>query len=513
MQVNNVQRWAVWRERWQALDGILYDLEEEYEKYTNTRTSFERVKTLKSLTQNLREFASGQFHFFYDGFGVESSFKLAESKEYPPEFVFSTLLDQVSHDLEVIQRAGDQRKCGTPEMKETLRKADKLTMDAIQQAIKRELLDAQTTVLTYFQKAASIRVIPYAPVALIGIPYTCISVPRDYLAIAHEVGHYVYRHRQGNRQYMPVDRSFTNIMLDEALAQYADWQEEMYADIYGALIAGPMIALSFQDLSLEHSGEGFIKDDGDHPTPTLRPYLYNKVLHSRNTSINKWSSFASKLDTRWNAILDERNSDRKLLREKKKRLLLQTDTAEPVAQQQTVRTQQGQGQAATIIGLVVDNDGQQGNSDPQSRVIVIDSHEIRNVMAKGTTLTENEPLDKIISSLLEQLPDIQSDWPSAVPTTSDIDQLEQEFNSRMDVRLDELAAPQDYDASEAPAQRVELWNDWVKREMFFGGELSPAGDIPPGSAKDLWKVPNGTWVQVWYAGGWSTQGPETEPHG
>ena len=56
------------------------------------------------------------------------------------------------------------------------------------------------------------------------------------------------------------------------------WQEEIFADIYGCLVAGPAIAKSFQDLLFDNYT--LTESDGVHPIPLIRPYIYAKVLET-----------------------------------------------------------------------------------------------------------------------------------------------------------------------------------------------------------------------------------------
>jgi hypothetical protein len=44
------------------------------------------------------------------------------------------------------------------------------------------------------------------------------------------------------------------------------------------LLAGPVIALDFQDLQLEKAPKQFVEDDREHPVPIIRPYVYTKAL-------------------------------------------------------------------------------------------------------------------------------------------------------------------------------------------------------------------------------------------
>jgi hypothetical protein len=287
---------TMWEARWKDLNGTLEMLGENYNP--STLLNFSRKETLYNVVRCLQSFARDQFYFFYDGF---LNGRLKESSEFPIEYALQAVLAQVAYDLEAILRAADQRISGSPQVKQTLDTADKLAWTALQPAKDKKLVDNETTVLTYFQKSSAIRLIPYAPVALVGIPFTAVSIEQDYLAIAHEVGHYVYRHGRliddsvKSKKREPVHRR-----LDSDLSKSPEWikkwQEEIFADVYGCLVGGPVMALSAQDLAFQASAKEFVLDDKEHPKPIVRPDIYSKIL----------SASVKELDNRWKKKRAER---------------------------------------------------------------------------------------------------------------------------------------------------------------------------------------------------------------
>jgi hypothetical protein len=271
----------------------------------------------------LKAFAEGQVGYFTSG-----SIPWGDYPEYPPEYAFKVTLDQIAYDLEVIRRAAGQRILGSRAMTTALRIADKLAWEALNPVVDRvenpvegeeKLLPHGTTVITYFDKSANIRVIPYARVALVGIPFTCAPVrhnlsgispadvtilAQDYLAIPHEVGHYVYRHSRKVQKKILVDL-YDKIKEEKrkrALCFFR-WVEEIFADVYGCLIAGPWIALDFQDLQLTASKDRFVKDDREHPVPALRPYIYTRVLEKMG--VQDWPE---RLKSHWQTRLAQRGN-------------------------------------------------------------------------------------------------------------------------------------------------------------------------------------------------------------
>jgi hypothetical protein len=291
----------VWEQRWSALQATIDKMFTDYGLVPDAP----RIKTLRPLLLCLKEFAHKRFKDFYDGFVTQ---RLETWPDFPPDAVLSSIQDQVSYDIAAIDRAILQRISGTSLMKERLETADQLAWSALQLAVSADLLPAgKMTVVTYFQKSPDVRVIPYAPVALIGIPYSAQQLDRDLLATPHEVGHYVFGHAAYTgkplRKYLvaQLEQRVTNRFEYERLVR---WLEEIFADVYGACVAGPVMALDFQDLQLHTSRQRFITDDKDHPTPVLRPNLHLQVLRKRNHA--EWGAWADVLERNWQVRLKER---------------------------------------------------------------------------------------------------------------------------------------------------------------------------------------------------------------
>lgn len=305
---------SIGEKRWASLNNNISKTIERAEEPSD----FLQKGTILSLLKALQAFAESQFNFFHIGFygrdedadkeiGPKEPY-LEESKSFLPEYVLRTTLYQIEYDLSVIKQVIDQRQNGSEGEKLALKQADVLAYHALKPAIDDVENDddanllANTAVITYFSKVASVRVIPYAPIALIGMPYSAIDTfvdgvlveaangdapidkigqnsetnVRDFLAIPHEIGHYVYWHgRLGNSRLA--------IALSNRLSKQPEWLErwleEIFADIYGALIVGPTMALNFQELQKDFfKPTEFIEDDDKHPIPAIRPYIYTYIL-------------------------------------------------------------------------------------------------------------------------------------------------------------------------------------------------------------------------------------------
>lgn len=290
---------TVWLERWQTLNNLMNVIRNDTQQQMSLRTGANALtrrqdnainRLLKTLTC-LQTFGQAQFEYFYNGFYGQPP-TLPISAKYPPDYALMTTLDQISYDLRVLNHAISQRLSLINGLNTTLEKADVLTRAALEQAAVFGLSNTQA--ITYLQKSASIRVIPYANVALIGVPYTAVSVPRDFLAIPHEVGHFVFW--KGNIN----GKKIAGRIFKEALKQDGwvnRWLEEMFADVYGTFVAGPALARSFQDLQMQQSQEHYETDDRDHPVPILRPYIYSKGLE-----LGGWPQWAQAFTDRWQRI-------------------------------------------------------------------------------------------------------------------------------------------------------------------------------------------------------------------
>lgn len=269
------------------------------------------LEALADVALSLRAFAQAHLEFFGTprpspaGYSVEHAAALA--------------VYQVGADLEVLEKAAQQRLCplGAND-RAVLAITDKLARRALKRAKLAGLISPDATALTYFQKSPLIRVIPYAPVALIGIPYSASGLPQDYLSIPHEIGHYVYWNGRvapqpetlaPNEPARPAAASTVRAWLRRQLPLWlhshlvGGWIEETFADVYAALVAGPIAGNSLQDL-LQRQGDDKLQviDEADrHPTPVLRPYIYSQVMRRRG-----WRQAAKRLDDDWASRLQGR---------------------------------------------------------------------------------------------------------------------------------------------------------------------------------------------------------------
>lgn len=276
---------TVWEERWQSLKAIIAEMEQ----------AGLSGPTFKSLLACLQVFGESQFQFFQRGFRES---RLYPSTLYPAEYALRTTLDQVAYDVTAVQQANHQHQPQSP----TLKKAEQLAQMALNLAIESKLLKA-TTNISYFDKSPHIRTIPYAPLAMVGVPFTSTAVSRDFLATPHEIGHHIYRQSPGLKPNLRQ-----NLLIQPEWC--SRWQEEVFADVYGCLVAGPVIGLDFQDILLDNDWDSFISDDGEHPIDAIRPYVYSRTLADLG-----YPNAAKALNKRWRASLKARNNPQYLVLE------------------------------------------------------------------------------------------------------------------------------------------------------------------------------------------------------
>ncbi|MCP4359646.1 MAG: hypothetical protein GY796_16695 [Chloroflexi bacterium] len=308
---------GIWLDRWFALEKAIDDT--SYKLYQQAKSSTSNGKvppwaiTLKTSLKSLKEFGKKQFCFLLDKF---NSKHLAESPDFRKEFAFRRTLDQIAYDLTVMQQIRDQRLLGSDDEKVTLMLADNLAYKALEPAIKKNLL-CKTTVLTYLQKAPNVRVVPYAPIAIIGVPRSAVidsSDPTeeyrhnilDLLATVHEIGHYVYWHgRIGSIETAegcegPSLQAALRLEFPEQPAWRLAWLEEIFADVYGVLIAGPIIAYGIQNIVFDNLD--LLEDDNEHPQPVIRPFIYNETLRQ----LRLFNKAAKELENLWEKKLQKR---------------------------------------------------------------------------------------------------------------------------------------------------------------------------------------------------------------
>jgi hypothetical protein len=277
-----------------------------------------RRRTASIALHSLAVFARKQFDFLRAGFGKEGAFESDE--RYPFEFLHEATVRQVTFDIDVLLRTISHRDSNSSslEMRDTLELADRLAVNALLPAVRHGLVEP-TVMLTYFQKSPTIRLIPYVPLGMIGIDLSAVGDPNRMLAIAHETGHHVYRQitinyashldEQIEAMASPMPETSAPSWPQWLLA----WEEEIFADIYAALIAGPVAAIGLQEFILTGRRASLIEDDGDHPLDALRPQIMHttlRIMAEKRVAENRQALLATAeaLDAAWQEHLAARGT-------------------------------------------------------------------------------------------------------------------------------------------------------------------------------------------------------------
>jgi hypothetical protein len=253
-----------------------------------------RASTLRALIAALRSFGTAQLDFFLKGFATSG--RLTPSHHlYSPTYALDVTVNQIGYDLDLLLRASHQRTLW-PDL---LAGADQVAMAALQPAIQHDLT-RPATVLTYLQKSPSIRLTPYAPVALVGLPFHATGRTQEIVTIVHEVGHYVAARRDprpGASQptWSQLTRNGSLLGLRRQLgaiapARMADlwldgWRDEIFADVYTCIVGGPKTGTTLLDLLRGLPATRWLDDDGEHPLPILRPAIYAATLRQMATIV------------------------------------------------------------------------------------------------------------------------------------------------------------------------------------------------------------------------------------
>lgn len=275
-----------------------------------------RRRTARLALHCLAAFARKQFAFLETGLRPGGAFE-ADAR-FPLEFLREATARQVAFDMDVLLRAHGQREAAASilPMRTTLELADRLASDAILPAVRHGLV-APTVMLTYFQKSPTIRLLPYAPLGMIGIDFSAIGDSTRLLAIAHEAGHHVYRQLTVNYTAHLDDQVATMAAATPAPNAWPTWllawEEEIFADIYAALVAGPAAALALHALILTGPAAALTEDDGDHPLDALRPQIMHttlRVMATRGPEARRAALLAAAeaLAAQWQAQLTGRKA-------------------------------------------------------------------------------------------------------------------------------------------------------------------------------------------------------------
>lgn len=245
-----------------------------------------------SLAEEARFFAHK-----YASFLAEAKIDPTEVDEFSQTKLRNQALDRVLEEWDTIRHALEQRE--NPRYQETLGELDQLAIECLSPLFNEEKL--RKGVFTYFHKLFDIKRFVFSRTPLIGAPFSALHSPEDWLAIPHEAGHYLFWNgtetfKSFNQFYFALQTQFgeaINIAIQdrvkgrvfhhrgEVLQVWLNWLNEIFADVFGTLVAGPAYAWSMQTnlraalsvRDLLHSHE-----EAGHPDPFIRPFFHINVL-------------------------------------------------------------------------------------------------------------------------------------------------------------------------------------------------------------------------------------------
>lgn len=280
---------------WQCLGETLNHVIDSTEKALPSGARDERL--MRAAFQQLRGFTQGQLRYF-----------LAHPSpaRYSSDYALGSLFHRAQQDLALLERAAHQRAWGPLIVQESLARADQLARLALEPASR--WLDQDLIPLTYFSPTPCVRLLPYAPIALIGLPYTGVQAmaderyePRDLLTLPRAAGAILLGHG-ALEEYDPL------YPLPESAGAPAwsrGWTGSVWMDVYACLIAGPLAALYAQDVQLQRSEAEFFQAQVDRPAPLMIPKVYTRVLE--RMGLSAWSA---SLYDRWSRHLNREGAPR-----------------------------------------------------------------------------------------------------------------------------------------------------------------------------------------------------------
>lgn len=275
----------------------------------------QQINTCIHLLEALHDFADEGFSFFLDGYYSKKNLPVAA--DCPPRSVMRTIVSQVSEDLGLIQDAVNQRRRldgRSTQQARAIAMSDQLSKMALGLAIDAEYLPSETTVVTYLAKSIRSRLVPYFDALLISVAYASIQSgvhpSRDFLAIPHEIGHHLF----WNGRHPHTQNMLRDELLHRAAAvgiHLGDWRlnwlEEMFADTYALLLAGPVVILDFQDMLDDDMSSHFREDTDKHPIPEIRPFIQTDILRRVKDEDGQiiYAHECDKLDDNWRSWINK----------------------------------------------------------------------------------------------------------------------------------------------------------------------------------------------------------------
>lgn len=460
---------SYWQQRWFALNDVITTVEVHI---LDGQTTL-RPRLMRLLLRQLASFGEKQFYFLYDGLRaagaaherfpgrLESLAAIPQTSPYAKYrldydasgYILRATLSKIATDLAAIKQRREQQftseVLARRKLIESWSIGDLLAFDALRRLAGTD--QEQATVYTYLDRSPRIRIIPYAPVAFVGLPFTCVGAQRDFVVIPHEVAHYHYWKSKSNGKFWRevVEEVFQAVGLPDD-SPIRPWGEEIFADVVGCLIGGPVVALAMQDAMLEVIDKPFVTYNETYPTPCLRPFIHLATLEK----LNQQGAAYQKLAQQWAAVWEDRNvADSHELQNTEP----QADTAWPLPR------------------------------------LAFEPPPIRQL---GTV---KEQLYLVVHELVERLPASLTDpWVADLTAGQELDDLYRTFDAVVDAKRQELAAAPDFGSPDPDESTLQTWQSLFSWDRFveeLGYDSSAA------------TTGHQIWLEIFEADGWTTEGP------
>jgi hypothetical protein len=227
--------------------------------------------------------------------------------EYPLEWIKKKIEDALIDYWVPIERVANQM--GTPIYATQLQSGSLKAEELMKKA--GELGIETRKVHLYLEKQAVARRYPFADVFFIGIPYRD-ATERKWASLAHEFGHQIYWNssfRVANIFRYPlldkesifkgklrslINKSTVPNRDKEPLSNLmTDWFEEIFADVIGTRLLGEEYrdsSLTCAKSQIKEKGDLTI-NDGEHPSPIIRPFISRVVLEPQSVLANLQPDF------------------------------------------------------------------------------------------------------------------------------------------------------------------------------------------------------------------------------
>lgn len=160
--------------------------------------------------------------------------------------------------------------------------------------------------VVYFEKIFRISRSIYAPeIPVISIPLTDYNQEENWQGLAHEFSHHIFWNGFSVDDVGAMQQKVRDLISDKLpphkAALWKIWLEEVFADVYGTLLAGPEYALSAQDRIGEQISrvEDLTIADHQHPCNYLRPLITVQVLYEMVAKMGGDNTLPGALKERW----------------------------------------------------------------------------------------------------------------------------------------------------------------------------------------------------------------------